>query len=184
MSRLKSVSNEAATGDAISLFETVVKKMGKVPNMARVMAVQPAVLDAYLLFSSALGKGAFDAKTREAIALMVASRNGCDYCAAAHGFVSKSLKVDASEIDRNLGGVSADTRKGAILSFASVVIDTRGKVSESDLEIARAEGIDDATIVEIIANVALNTFTNLINNVAETDIDFPEVTMRRPHFAV
>ena len=36
-------------------------------------------------------------------------------------------------------------------------------------------GYSDAQIVEIVAVTAKNIFTNLLNVVAETDIDFPVV---------
>jgi alkylhydroperoxidase family enzyme len=39
-------------------------------------------------------------------------------------------------------------------------------------------GYDDAQLVEIVLHVALNTWTNYINEVAKTDIDFPVVTLR------
>ena len=38
-----------------------------------------------------------------------------------------------------------------------------------------AIGYDDAQIVEIVQHVALNTWTNYINEVAMTEIDFPVV---------
>ncbi|MFM9634969.1 carboxymuconolactone decarboxylase family protein, partial [Streptomyces galilaeus] len=56
------------------------------------------------------------------------------------------------------------------------VVETRGKVEDEAIASARAAGIADATIIEIVANVALNVFTNLINNVAHTEIDFPVVS--------
>jgi alkylhydroperoxidase family enzyme len=34
-------------------------------------------------------------------------------------------------------------------------------------------GYDDAQVIEIVLHVALNTWTNYINEVAKTDIDFP-----------
>ena len=39
----------------------------------------------------------------------------------------------------------------------------------------KAAGFSDAQIVEIIAVVAENVFTNFINIVAQTEIDFPVV---------
>ena len=36
-------------------------------------------------------------------------------------------------------------------------------------------GFDEAAVIEIVANVAVNVLTNYINNVALTDIDFPAV---------
>jgi len=55
------------------------------------------------------------------------------------------------------------------------VIETRGQVSDADLATAHSAGLDDTHLVEVIAGVAINVFTNYTNNVAQTDIDFPKV---------
>jgi alkylhydroperoxidase family enzyme len=51
----------------------------------------------------------------------------------------------------------------------------RGQVSDADLAAVKLAGYSDAQVVEIVGLVALNVFTNFINNVAQTDIDFPIV---------
>ena len=61
------------------------------------------------------------------------------------------------------------------MAFAAKVALSRGKVSDADLATVKAAGFSEAQIVEIVAVVAENVFTNLLNNVAETDIDFPSV---------
>jgi alkylhydroperoxidase family enzyme len=53
----------------------------------------------------------------------------------------------------------------------------RGKVSDAVLSEARSAGISDAEVVEVVGHVALNVFTNYLNNVAQTDIDFPVVAL-------
>jgi len=108
MSRLNTVNPETATGRAAELLGAVKANMGAVPNLTKVMANQPAVLDAFLGLGDALSKGSFDPKTREAIALTVAGTNTCDYCASAHSAISQSLKVEQSEIDLRLKGQSSD----------------------------------------------------------------------------
>ena len=51
----------------------------------------------------------------------------------------------------------------------------RGEVTDADLEQTRARGLNDSDIVESIVNVALNVFSNYVNHVAQTIVDFPEV---------
>jgi alkylhydroperoxidase family enzyme len=53
------------------------------------------------------------------------------------------------------------------------VVRERGHVSDTDVQTVRMAGYDDAQIVEIIQHVALNTWTNYVNSVAQTEIDFP-----------
>jgi hypothetical protein len=51
-------------------------------------------------------------------------------------------------------------------------------VSKGDLRAVRYAGYGDAQVIEIVFHVALNTWTNYINVVAGTDIDFPVVAAR------
>jgi len=55
------------------------------------------------------------------------------------------------------------------------VVTERGWVSDEDLAAVRAAGTSDAEIAEVVAHVAVNTFSNYFNHVAETDVDFPKV---------
>jgi alkylhydroperoxidase family enzyme len=57
------------------------------------------------------------------------------------------------------------------------VLARRGQVSDATLSAARAAGLDDGEIVEVVAHVALNVFTNYLNNVAQTEVDFPVVAL-------
>jgi alkylhydroperoxidase family enzyme len=52
---------------------------------------------------------------------------------------------------------------------------SRGAVDEADLAELRDAGYTDEQIVEIVAHVALNTFTNYVNEVFGTPLDFPPV---------
>jgi len=61
----------------------------------------------------------------------------------------------------------------------SAVAEHRGRVSDTDVSAARLAGLSDPELVEIVALVADNFFTNLLNNVAETDIDFPVVRVAK-----
>ena len=56
---------------------------------------------------------------------------------------------------------------------------SRGHVSDGELTEVRAAGYADAEIIEIVLAVALNTFTSYVNEVAQTDIDFPVVDLQR-----
>jgi alkylhydroperoxidase family enzyme len=59
------------------------------------------------------------------------------------------------------------------VAFAAKITEARGKVSDADLQAVKDAGFTDAQIVEIVAVVAENVFTNLLNIVAQTEIDFP-----------
>lgn len=156
------------------LLEAVKKQLGIVPNLFRTVANSPAALEGYLGLSGALGKGALPAATRERIALAVAEINGCGYCLSAHSYLGKNLaKLDEAEILANRMGHSNDPKADAAVHFAALVTTARGHVSDDDLRAVKLAGYDDAQVVEIVLHVALNTWTNYINEVAQTVIDFP-----------
>ena len=73
---------------------------------------------------------------------------------------------------------SSDAKADAALRFARRVAETHGQVSDAELATLRAAGFDDAEVIEIVVNVALNVLTNYVNNVAQTDIDFPKVSAK------
>jgi uncharacterized peroxidase-related enzyme len=173
MPRLTIPARDTAPAGSQPLFDAVEKSLGAVPNLFLLVGQSPAALEGLLGLNGALGK-ALDAKTREAIALVVAQANGCDYCLSAHAYLGEQLaKLDQAEIARNRTGRSADPRAAGALVFASRLLETRGQVSDGDIAAVKLAGYAEAEIVEIVALVSLNILTNYINNVAQTDIDFP-----------
>ncbi|HMS94240.1 MAG TPA: peroxidase-related enzyme [Tabrizicola sp.] len=164
----------AAPAASQPLLEAVKKQLGSVPNLFRVVSNSPAALEGYLGLSGALAKGSLPAATRERIALAVAEINGCTYCLSAHSYLGKNLvKLDDAEILANRKGGSNDARAAAAVAFAVAVTKTRGKVSDAEVAAVKRAGYSDADVVEIIQHVALNSWTNYLNNVAETVVDFP-----------
>ena len=175
MSRMTVPSFETAPAASQPMLEAVKKQLGVIPNSFRVLSLSPAALQGLLGLNGALGK-ALDLKTRERIAIAIAQSNGCDYCLSAHSYIGLNLaKIDAAEIDLARKGASADPRSNAAVAFALKINEERGKVSDADVQAVKAAGFTDAQIVEIIAVVAENIFTNLLNIVADTEIDFPVV---------
>ncbi len=161
-----------------AMLEAVNKQVGFVPNLFRLVSLSPAALEGYLGLSAALAKGALPAKTRERIALAVAEVNGCDYCLSAHTHLAKAVaKLDDSEIAANRRGHSNDPKADAAVAFAAKVARERGHVGEAALQAVKLAGYDDAQVIEIVLHVALNTWTNSVNSVAATDIDFPVVAV-------
>jgi hypothetical protein len=51
-------------------------------------------------------------------------------------------------------------------------------VSDDDLSAARDAGLSDGEILEVATNVIANLFTNYVNRLAKTDIDFPVVDLQ------
>jgi len=175
MSRLAIPTLDDAPEATKPTLEAIHKTLGVVPNLFRLIANSPAALAAYMGFQGALAK-TLDVKTRERIAIAVAQVNGCDYCLSAHTYLGLNLaKISPEEVALNRKGASGDAKANAAVAFAAKVAKERGHVSDADIAAVRAAGFTEAQIVEIVGLVAENTFTNYLNEVAKTDIDFPLV---------
>lgn len=176
MCRLEPVAPEGATGKAKQLLDAVNAKLGFVPAMTRVMAASPVVLEAYLGFSGALARGALDARTAEQIALVTGQANRCNYCLSAHTAIGKMVGLNDHEITASRSGHGVDSKTTAALTFATRVLETKGHVTDVDVDAVREAGYSDGEIAEILAHVALNVFTNYFNTAAQVEIDFPKVS--------
>jgi uncharacterized peroxidase-related enzyme len=166
-------SIDTAPEAARPLLEAIKAKLGSVPNVFRLISNSPAALGGLRSLQGALDGGALDPHTRERIALAIANVNGGDYCNAAHTAIAKSLELDEREIEAARGGGSDNAKADAAVSFARKVAVQRGDVTDADLQRVRDAGYSDAELVEIVARVALSTFTNYVNEVFKTPIDFP-----------
>jgi AhpD family alkylhydroperoxidase len=142
--------------------------------MMRTMAQSPAVLQGYLALSGALAGGVLGAKCGEELALAIAQMNECGYCAAAHSALGRMAGLTLDQIATALNGGSSDARTSAAIRLARRIVEERGDVADEDLAAARAAGLGEPEIAEIVAHVALNVLTNYFNRLAHTEIDFPQ----------
>lgn len=152
------------------------KSLGMVPNLFTTLAHSTPALEYYMNGVAALSKTKISGALREQLALVTAGANNCDYCASAHTVLGEMQKIDKAELAQNLAGKSSDAKTQSALTFARKVIDTHGQISDSDLSAIKSAGFTDGEIIEIVAVVSENIFTNYINNIAHTDIDFPMVS--------
>jgi len=179
MSRLPAIQTETAGAKAKQLLEAVQAKLKITPNMTRVMANSPAVLEGYLGLSGALAGGSLPAKLREEIALEVGEQNGCQYCVSAHTAIGKLTGLTDTEIEEAREARSNSPKHAAALEFARQVVAKRGRVTDADFEAVRKGGFGDGEIAEILTHVALNVFTNYFNTATEVEVDFPKIALRK-----
>lgn len=175
MSRIPMVDPAAAQGKAKELLDAIKAKSGRAPNIFKTMAQAPVVLQAYLGMSGAFADAKLPVKVREQIALAVGEDNRCDYCVAAHAAIGKLSGLTPDEIEAGRRAVSQDPKTNAILRFAKRLSSNRGNITDAELAEVRKAGCSDEEILEIVATVSLNLFTNYINHVAGTAVDFPQV---------
>ncbi|MFF7190400.1 carboxymuconolactone decarboxylase family protein [Streptomyces sp. NPDC008222] len=179
MSTVPQTDPVEATGEAAALLAQVQKTLGAVPNMAKAMANSPALLRGWLGLSGALARGVLPAGVRERLALAAAEYNRCEYCLSAHTYVAANVaKIDGAEIERARHAESSAPHTAALLALSDAIARERGSVGDAVLKTARAAGVTDTEIAEVVGNLALNIPTNYFNILAGTDNEWPVVTPR------
>jgi uncharacterized peroxidase-related enzyme len=179
MNRVPLVDPATALPEVKSTLEQIGRALGATPAMFRAVANSPAALRSMWGSFGALGGGTLGARLGELIAVAVAERNHCGYCLAAHHALGLKAGASEGELAAAQGGEAADARAQAALRFALTLVDTRGQVGAADVQALRAAGFDDGQVVEVIAHVALNLFTNYVNIALAVPVDFPAVALRR-----
>lgn len=177
MSRIPALDADSATGDARRLLDAVTSQLGVVPNFLRVLANSPKALEGFLGLYGAAAGFSLDKATQERIALAIAESNACQYCVSAHTAIGRRAGLSNEEMLLNRQGSSGEAKPAAAVALARALNDNLGDITAAELEAARAAGLSAGEIVETIAVVALNLYTNLIGKATQLDIDFPKVAL-------
>jgi alkylhydroperoxidase family enzyme len=83
--------------------------------------------------------------------------------------------VDAGELDAARRAESTDPHIGALLKLSQTIAENAGDVDDNEIAVARAAGVTDNEIGELVANLALNILTNYFNVLANVENDWPVV---------
>ena len=173
MQRLNLVDPAQAQGQTKELLDTVESAFGTVPNVAKVLANSPAVLDSYLAFAQAMCGAAIGETLHHQVKLATSEENSCEYCTSILSELGSGAGLSAEDLIATREGHSKDELTDAALTFTKAVLETGGKVTNAQLNAVREAGFNDGEIVEIIASAVLGAFTNFVNNVADTELDIP-----------
>ena len=165
-------------GKTQEVFESLEKNLGMVPNIFKALANSPAALDAYLAFNQALSAGKLCPMLKEKIALTVAGVNSCNYCASAHTALGLGLSIEKDELKKNIEAKSDCEKTEAALQFAKAIVVKHGRDLDSEFKAVEEAGFSHGEIVEVIAVVSVNIFTNYFNHIAGTEVDFPLVQVQ------
>ena len=178
MNRVHLIDRANTSADRKVLLDQIHGAFGATPNMFRAVANSPAALKSMWGSFGALGAGTLGAKLGEQIAVAVADRNACEYCLAAHTVLGKNAGASAEEMAAAQAGEASDPKTQAALSLALKLVSDRAQVSDGDVQRLREVGFSDEHVVEIMAHVALNLFTNYVNVAFAVPVDFPAVKLR------
>ncbi len=170
ISRFQIHDDLTAPKDSLTILRGALGRGGQLPNFLGVLAGAPAALRAYARFRSELRGGHLDVQTLERIALAVAEHQHAEAGVELHQRTARQAGLGLDEVARARRFGSADPRQQALLSYLQAVL-TVGRVPAHLHEEAREAGWTDAELLEAIAYMALESFTQMVNVAGEVPVD-------------
>jgi alkylhydroperoxidase family enzyme len=144
---------------------------GQLSNFIGVMAGSPAALRAYARFRSELRHGALPLKTQQRVALGVAEHQGSEYALSTLARTAREAGLGLDEIALAREFDSRDEHEAVLLRYVKALLDADGAPPLHMHEEAREAGWTDEQILEVVAHVALNTFSNLVTKAGNVPLD-------------
>ncbi|MVO18268.1 carboxymuconolactone decarboxylase family protein [Parasedimentitalea huanghaiensis] len=163
---------DSAPAAAKPILQNSLKAYGFVPNLYATMAEAPAILEGYTTLSGVFDKSDLSETERQIILMTNNRLNSCEYCMAAHTTLSQmgGVKDDVITALRNNTPIT-DSKLEALRQLTIALNESRGWLSNTQMESFLAVGYTRQTILEVILGTALKTLSNYTNHIAETDLD-------------
>lgn len=156
-----------------AIFDALEEKVGRVPNIYATYAHSDNALGRYMEFAN--GKTSLSPKEKEAVYLVTSQVNGCKYCHSAHTATAKMQGFSEVEtIAIRKASVDFDPKLSAIVNLAQQLAEKKGAVDDKVLEDFWNAGFDEEKLVDLVVTVGEKSVTNILHNVTQIPIDFPE----------
>ena len=148
------------------------KNFGMIPNLEKVMASAPPLLEGYATLWDIFDTTSLTPIERQVVYLTANFENECDYCVPWHSLLAEKVGMDTKAIEALRSGVRVpDRRLEALHAFARSLIANRGKVSEAELSAFLDAGYTDAQALEVVLGLAVKVMSNYTNSIAGTPLD-------------
>jgi len=174
MKSLDVLKEEQTPPEVQEIFRGLKKKIGMVPNLYKVEANSPVAFKAFLDLGSRLEGGFFSPKEVQAIYLATSQSNECTYCLAAHTALGKMAGFSEEETLELRTATIQDEKLRALTGLAKEITQTKGHPGQERINEFFRAGYGQQALVELVGMIAFKTFSNYLNHIADTPIDFPE----------
>ncbi|XQQ07264.1 MAG: carboxymuconolactone decarboxylase family protein [Leptolyngbya sp. IPPAS B-1204] len=154
------------------LLEQAKKSLGVIPNLERVMAESPALLEGYVHLWELFDTTSLSPIERQVVYQTANFENQCEYCVPWHSKLAQMAGMAPSEIEAlRQGAELEDPRLESLRQFTKSLILNRGKIVEVELKAFLAVGYSAQQALEVILGIAVKTMSNYTNSIAGTPLD-------------
>ncbi len=126
MQRLNSIAPETANEQTQNLLNTAQQVFGMVPNIAKVLANSPTVLESWLAFGQIMEKASIGPKLQHQLFLLTSEENSSSYCTSILCAIAPEFGLAENDVSSGRTGNAPDQQTDAALKFAKAVLDNGG----------------------------------------------------------
>lgn len=162
-----------SSDESTVLLKKVLDKFGFIPNQDKILAIAPAIYQAYNnSFDLFLGKSSLGLLEGQIVIMTSNYENNSPYCMAVHtwGMEMTNVPKDIIEALRN-GTKINDAKLEALRNFATELIRNKGNVSDNTLKTFIDAGYTMQNVIEIIGGLSAKLISNYMNVIAKTPTD-------------
>jgi AhpD family alkylhydroperoxidase len=155
-----------------SLLEQAKKNLGMIPNLERVMAESPALLEGYVQLWQLFDTTSLSPIERQVVYQTANFENQCEYCVPWHTKLAQIAGMAPNAIEAlRQGAKLEDPKLESLRQFTRSLILNRGKIAEVELKAFFAVGYSAQQALEVILGIAVKTVSNYTNSIAGTPLD-------------
>ena len=145
---------------------------GMIPNLERVMASAPPLLQGYSNLWNLFDETTLTPIERQIVYMTANYENECDYCVPWHSLLARKAGMPSTEIEAlRMGAGLSDVKLEALRAFARALIANRGKISQAELNAFLEAGYSEVNALEVVLGLAVKTMSNYTNSIAGTPLD-------------
>lgn len=159
--------------ESVALLKKVLDKFGFIPNQDKILAIAPAIYQAYNnSFDLFLGKSSLGLLEGQIVIMTSNFENNSPYCMAVHTWGMEMTNVPKEIIEALRNGAKInDTKLEALRNFTSELIRAKGNIGDDVLKTFIDSGYTMQNVIEIIGGLSAKLISNYINVLAKTPID-------------
>ena len=174
MSKSDVIDQEKIPVDSRPILDAVSEKIGFIPNLFSGLALQPKVLEAFVVLDGSFSETSLSSIERQVVLLAASVENGSGYCVAGHTLFARALEVPEKQLAAMRSGTPVDDRKlEALHTFTRRLIVTRGHVTARDVNDFVSAGYSREQILDVILGLACKTVTNYVTSAMQIPLDDP-----------
>jgi uncharacterized peroxidase-related enzyme len=164
LSHLAEIDEADATGETAALYAAERERAGYLPGYARAFGRRPPVYRAWQGLVAAVASSM--ANRRYELATVAAARElRSSYCSLAHGEILATRHLPAADVVALAAGdpgEALDAAEREVVRFAAKVARSAPEITTDDVETLRAQGLDDAEILDVVLAVAARCFFSTV----------------------